>query len=146
MDCQCPIRIHGRTPNGDIVPRQSTQSSDLKRAEALRASLMAQAQTDSDTGPPVSECTEKYLASREQDLDPRTLNQHRLALERLQRFLDAEKILHIREMTVDHLETFKTVGVAEENADDHEGDNLRQDPVLSPRCFSAGVDQRGARR
>ena len=49
--------------------------SDLKRAEALRASLMAQVQTDSMTGPPVSECIEKYLATREQDLDaahPRT--------------------------------------------------------------------------
>jgi len=39
MDCDCPIWIHGRTPTGDIVPRQSTQFSDLKRAEALRASL-----------------------------------------------------------------------------------------------------------
>jgi len=111
MDCDCPIWIHGRTPTGDIVPRQSTQFSDLKRAEALRASLMAQVQTDSVTGPPLSECIEKYLATREQDLDARTLNQHRLALERLQRFLEAQKIIHIREMTVDHLETFKTAGL-----------------------------------
>lgn len=111
MDCDCPIWIHGRTPAGDIVPRQSTQFSDLKRAEALRASLMAQVQTDSVTGPPLSECIEKYLATREQDLDARTLNQHRLALERLQRFLEAQNIVHIREMTVDHLETFKTAGL-----------------------------------
>ncbi len=111
MDCECPIWIHGRTPNGDIVPRQSTQLSELKRAEALRASLMAQVQTDSLTGPPLSECIDKYLATREQDLDGRTLNQHRLALERLQRFLKTQNIVYIREMTVDHLETFKTVGL-----------------------------------
>jgi integrase/recombinase XerD len=111
MDCDCPIWIHGRTPTGDIVPRQSTQFSDLKRAEALRASLMAQVQTESMTGPPLSECIEKYLATREQDIDARTLNQHRLALERLQRFLEAQNIIHIREITVDHLETFKTAGL-----------------------------------
>ncbi len=72
---------------------------------------MAQVQTDFASGPPLSECIEKYLATREQDLDARTLNQHRLALERLQRFLEARNIIHIREMTVDHLETFKTAGL-----------------------------------
>jgi len=58
MNCECPIWIYGRTPAGDIVPRQSTQFSDLKCAEALRASLMAQIQTGSVTGPPLSECIE----------------------------------------------------------------------------------------
>ena len=111
MNCECPIWIYGRTPAGDIVPRQSTQFSDLKCAEALRASLMAQVQTGSVAGPPLSECIEKYLATRELDLDPRTLHQHRLALERLHRFLAAQNVVHIREMTVDHLETFKTVGL-----------------------------------
>ena len=72
---------------------------------------MAQVQTDSLTGPPLSECIEKYLATREQDLDARALNQHRLALERLQRFLEAENVIHIREMTVDHVETFNTAGL-----------------------------------
>jgi site-specific recombinase XerD len=51
------------------------------------------------------------LATREQELDARTLNQHRLALERLRRFLEAHKVVYIREMTVDHLETFKTAGL-----------------------------------
>jgi hypothetical protein len=146
MDCDCPIWIHGRTPTGDIVPRQSTQFSDLKRAEALRASLMAQVQTESMTGPPLSECIEKYLATREQDIDARTLNQHRLALERLQRFLEAQNIIHIREITVDHLETFKTAGLPKADADDDEGHDLREDQVFSPGRISAGVDQRGARR
>lgn len=39
----------------------------MKRAEALRASLMAQVQTDSVPGPPLCECIEKYLATREQE-------------------------------------------------------------------------------
>ena len=111
MDCDCPIWIHGRTPTGDLVPRQSTRFSDLKKAEALRASLMAQVQADSITGPPISECIEKYLATREQDLDARTLAQHRLALERLQRFLEAQNVAHMGDVTVDHLETFKTAGL-----------------------------------
>jgi len=111
MDCECPIWIHGRTPDGDIVPRQSTQFSDLKRAEALRAALMKQVRADSITGPPISECVAKYLATREQDLDWRTLAQHRLALDRLARFLEAQNVIHLREVTVDHLETFKTAGL-----------------------------------
>ena len=48
---------------------------------------------------------------------PRTLGQHRLALERLQRFLEAQNVCHIRDMTVDHLETFKTAGLPKEMAD-----------------------------
>jgi hypothetical protein len=71
---------------------------DLKRAGALRASLMAQVQTDSITGPPISECIEKSLATREQDLDPRTLNQHRFAPERFRRFLETQNVVHMREI------------------------------------------------
>jgi site-specific recombinase XerD len=83
----------------------------LKKAEALRASLMAQVRGDSITGPPISECIEKYLATREQDLNARTLAQHRLALDRLQRFLEAQNVAHMGHVTVDHLETFKTAGL-----------------------------------
>ena len=42
---------------------------------------MAQVQADDINGPPISECIEKYLVSREQELDERTLGQHRLALD-----------------------------------------------------------------
>lgn len=62
-------------------------------------------------GPPFAECIEKYLATCGQDLDPSTLSHHRLALERLQRFLNAQNVLLKREVTVDHLETFKTAGL-----------------------------------
>jgi integrase/recombinase XerD len=138
MNCECPIWIHGRTPVGDIVPRQSTQFSDLKRAEALRASLMAQVQTDSVTGPPFSECVEKYLATREQDLDPRTLGQHRLALERLARFLEAQNVVHIRELTVDHLETFKTAGLPKKMRT-----TTKATTFAKIRCFLRAAFRRG---
>jgi len=59
MDFECPIWIHGRTLAVLFVLRQRTRFSDLKKAEALRASLMAQVQADSITGPPISECIEK---------------------------------------------------------------------------------------
>jgi integrase/recombinase XerD len=138
MECQCPIWIHGRTPKGDIVPRQSTQFCDLKRAEALRASLMAQVLTDSITGPPVSECVEKYLATREQDLHPRTLGQHRLALKRLARFLETQNVVHVREMTVDHLETFKTAGLPKKMRT-----TTKATTFAKIRCFLRAAFRRG---
>jgi site-specific recombinase XerD len=138
MDCDCPIWIHGRTPTGDIVPRQSTQFSELTKAEALRASLLVQVQANSVTGPPISECVEKYLATREQDLDPRTLGQHRLALERLQRFLEVQNIIHIREITVDHLETFKTAGLPKVMRP-----TTRATTFAKLRCFLRAAFRRG---
>ncbi|MGB7762578.1 MAG: hypothetical protein WBL61_22280, partial [Bryobacteraceae bacterium] len=82
MECDCQIWIRGRTPAGDIVPRQSTGFSDLKRAEAMRDAYIRQGRAESGSGLPVTECIERYLRLREQDLDERTLAQHRLALER----------------------------------------------------------------
>ena len=140
MDCDCPVWIHGRTPTGDIVPRQSTRFSDLKKTEALRASLMAQVQADSISGPPVSECIEKYLATREQDLDARTLAQHRLALERLQRFLEAQNVAHMGHLTVDHPGDILDCRLAQRNAHDEKGNRVRENPVLSSGGLSPRVD------
>ena len=138
MECECPIWIYGRTPNGDIVPRQSTQFADLKRAEALRTTLMTHVHTESVAGPPISECVEKYLATREQDLDPRTLGQHRLALERLSRFLVAQSVVHIRDMTVDHLETFKTAGLPKQMRT-----TTKATTFAKIRCFLRAAFRRG---
>jgi integrase/recombinase XerD len=109
--CQCPIYIKGRTPSGDTVPRQSTGFSDLKKAEGLRDSLMADVKGNPTSGPALAECIEKYLASRAQELDERTLDQHRVALERLRLYLAAQGIFYVHDLTVDHLETFKTAGL-----------------------------------
>jgi integrase len=138
FDCDCPIYIKGRTPSGDLVPRQSTRFSDLKKAEALRDSLMVQVKGDQTTGPAVSECLEKYLVSREQDLDARTLSQHRLALDRLKRYLEAQGVLYIRNVTVDHLETFKTAGLPKDMAG-----TTRATTDAKIRCFLRAAFRRG---
>jgi len=49
--------------------------------------------------------------SRQRISNPRTLGQHRLTLERLQRFLEKQSVVHIRDVTVEHLRTFKTAGL-----------------------------------
>ena len=130
FECGCPFYIKGRTLAGDLVPKQSTGFSDLKKAEALRDSLLAQAKGDDINGPTVAECIEKYLVSRERELDERTLGQHKLALERLQRFLEGQGVQYIRAMTVDHLETFKTAGLPRYMAD-----TTRATTDAKVRCF-----------
>src|ERR1035438_3081765 len=99
FDCQCPFWIYGTLPSGTAMPRQTTGTSDPKQAEALRQSLLLRVKADEVNGLPVAACVQKYLDSREQDLDARTLNQHRLSLERLRSFLQAKGVLYIRQMT-----------------------------------------------
>jgi site-specific recombinase XerD len=111
MECDCQIWIRGRTPAGDIVPRQTTGFSDVKQAEAMRDALVSQGRAEDVSGLPISECIEKYLRLREQDLDERTLSQHRLALERLRRYLENCGVNYIHQIKVDHLESFKTDGL-----------------------------------
>ena len=89
MECDCPIWIVGRTPRGDIVPRRSTGFSDLKQAEAVRASLIAQAKDETTHGPTIAECAERYVASRRHELGEKTIGQHRVLLDRLTKFCDA---------------------------------------------------------
>src|ERR1039458_233680 len=108
--CQCPFWIYGTLPSGTAMPRQTTGTSDPKQAEALRQSLLLRVPADEVSGLPVAECIQKYLDSREHDLDGRTLSQHKRSLESLQQFLQTKGVLYIQQMTVDHLETFKTEG------------------------------------
>jgi site-specific recombinase XerD len=130
MECECPIWIYGRTLSGDIVPRQSTGFSDLKQAEALRDSLVRKVKGDEVRGLPVAECIEKYLLLRGQDLDERTLSQHKLSLERLQHYLEKQGVLYIQQMTVDHLESFKTGGLPKSMAS-----TSRSTADAKIRCF-----------
>ena len=130
MDCSCPIWIVGRTPRGDIVPRQSTGFSDLKQAEAVRASLITQAKDETVHGPTVAECAEKYLASRRHELSEKTLGQHRLLLDRLIKFCESRHVLYMRNLSVDLLETFKIDGLPEDMAD-----TTKSTVVAKLRCF-----------
>lgn len=83
MDCECPIWIVGRTPSGEIVPRQSTGETELRRAEAVRDSILRQTKNDVVHGAAIAECVDQYLASRKDEMSERTLAQHRLVLDRL---------------------------------------------------------------
>ncbi len=130
MECGCPIWLVGRTPKGDVVPRQSTGYSELAQAEAVRASLLAQAKDESIQGPTIEECVEKYLASRRHELGEKTLGQHRLLLNRLTKFCEGRKVPYIRNLTVDLLETFKTEGFPKDMAD-----TSKATAVAKLRCF-----------
>ena len=130
MECSCPIWIVGRTPRGDVVPRQSTGLSDLKQAEAVRASLIAQIKDETVHGPTIAECAEKYLAARRHELGEKTIGQHRLLLDRLTKFCEARHAPYMRNLTVDLLETFKTEGLPEDMAD-----TSKATAVAKLRCF-----------
>jgi hypothetical protein len=146
MACECPIWIHGRTPDGDIVPRQSTQFSDIKRAEALRASLMGQVQADSFSGPPVSECVKKNLATRETGprfAYARASPAGARSAGTVSRGSDRHPHAGDDRWPFGDVQDRRT---AEENADHNEGYHFREDTLLSTCGFSAGVDQRGSRR
>lgn len=109
MDCECPLWMCGRTDTA-AVPRQSTGLTDLKAAEALRASLVADGKDQIVHGPRLAECAEKYLASREHGICLETSKHHRLLLSRLQKYCEAHGVYFARELTVDLLEQFKTDG------------------------------------
>lgn len=130
MECDCQIWIRGRTPSGEIVPRQTTGFSDLKQAEAMRDALIRQGRADTGGGLPVPECIERYLRLREQDLDERTLAQHRLALERLRDYLESRGIFYVQQIKADHLESFKTDGLPREMAS-----TTRATTDAKIRCF-----------
>jgi integrase/recombinase XerD len=130
MECGCPIWIVGRTPRGDLVPRQSTGFSDLAPAEAVRASLISQGKDESVHGPTVAECVERYIASRRHELGETTVGQYRVLLDRLTTFCVARRALYMRNLTADLLETFKTEGLPEDMAD-----TSKATSVSKLRCF-----------
>src|SRR5579863_4603548 len=76
LGCDCPIWIYGRTDDG-IVPRQSTGFTTMPEAEALRASLVAESQSEEVRGPRIRDCITKYLESRRHELSDKTYYQPR---------------------------------------------------------------------
>jgi integrase len=134
MDCDCQIWIVGRLPTGEIVPRQPTGCTDLKKAETVRAAHIAHfakvATADAIHGQTIVECAEKYLASRHHELGDKTLGQHKLVLDRLTKFCESNDIVYIRDLNVDLLETFKTAGLPKGMAD-----TSKATAIAKLRCF-----------
>jgi integrase/recombinase XerD len=133
MECGCPIWIVGHWRNRPC-PRQSTGTSDLKQAEAVRAALIRKLQGDEESesvhGPTIAACAKKYLASRRHELGEKTLGQHQLLLDRLTTFCEGRAAPYMRNLTVDLLETFKTEGLPEGMAD-----TSKATAVAKLRCF-----------
>lgn len=111
MACACPIWMYGRTSTA-LVPRQSTGTSDLKEAEAMRDALLAENRDDAIHGPRLSGCVKRYVDSRADELGEKTAGQYRLILERLTEFCRVRGVHHTHQLTVDVLEDFKTEGLA----------------------------------
>ena len=112
MDCSCPNWIYGRTPGGDVVPRQSTQTNDLRIAEGVRDSLLAQPLEASPAhGFSINECIEKYLAAKEGEVANKTIQQNRKPLERLSRYAASRGAVYAGQLTGDLLEDFKVSGL-----------------------------------
>jgi hypothetical protein len=117
MECDCPIRVVGRTPEGNLVPRQTTGTKTLEEAEAQVRAILAKSktitkeeavkkQTDAITGPTVRECAERYLESRRHELSDKTIGQHELLLNRLvDYYCSGRGVQCARNLTVDLLET-----------------------------------------
>jgi integrase len=93
------------------VPRQSTGTSDIKVAQAIRAKAIAHSQDEVVHGPRLADCIRRYLDSRD-DISPETKSQYSLVLRRLEKFASDRVIHFIRELTVDALEDFKGEGLA----------------------------------
>ena len=137
MECACPIWIVGRTPNGDLVPRQSTGFSDLKKAEALRASFLTGPTADQAQGDTLAACIEKYLASRQEEIGERTYQQIKLLLGRLSDFCASRGVYLIADLNVDLMETFKVSGLPSLAS------TSRATSVAKLRCFLKDGYRRG---
>jgi integrase len=136
MHCQCPIWMYGRAGNS-VVPRQSTGFTNLADAEAMRDALVAQSKGETVHGAKISDCIQKYLASRKHELGEKTYGQHKLLLSRLQNYCERQGVFFTREISVDLLETFKVDGLPELE------DTSKSTAVAKLRCFLRHAFRRG---
>jgi integrase len=128
--------MYGRTETS-IVPRQSTGTTDMAVAEALRASLVSQGKDEIVHGLRIEECVGKYLASRKHELGEKAYGQHELLLGRLRAYCERRGVFFVREITVDTLETFKVEGLP------HLADTSKSTAVAKLRCFLKAAFRRG---
>jgi integrase/recombinase XerD len=135
MECDCLIWIVGRTPAGDVVPRQSTGCTTLREAEAVQTSLLAESRRKD--GASIEACIEKYLASRQHELAEKTYGQHELLLGRLKTFAESRGAVLMNDLTVDLLETFKVEGLP------GLADTSKGTAVAKLRCFLRTAYRRG---
>jgi hypothetical protein len=110
MECDCPIWLTGRTDTEEY-PRQSLHTRDLKTAETKLRKLTAKGKDESIHGLALSDCIQKFLDSHTEDVNKKTLTQHRLVLSRLEEYAKSKNKLHVQDLNVDLIENFKTYGM-----------------------------------
>ena len=81
---------------------------------------------------------EKYLASRDHELGSKTSGQYSIVFKRLQTFCEKHGVLHMSDLTVDLLETFKVEGLPKKMAD-----TSKSTVVAKLRCFLRAAFRRG---
>jgi integrase len=137
FDCECPFWLVGRTPGGNLVPRQSTGSADRKKAEALRASLIAEEQDEQVNGETLASCIATYLESREHEVGEKTYGQIKFLMGRLKDYCTERGVYNTSELTVDLLEKFKIRGLPGLK------DTSKATSVAKLRCFLRVAYRRG---
>jgi integrase len=110
FECDCYIWIVGRTPNGDIVPRQSTGETDLKKAEAKRATYLRAAKSDPTLGDTVAECVSKHLATKQRSMKKRTHQQNTYVLNRLVAYCLEHGKVYMQQLDTNFIEEFIVAG------------------------------------
>jgi integrase len=120
-----------------MVPRQSTGTSDLKKAESIKAALVAEGKDEKVYGPRLGGCISDYLASREHELGDKTYGQHKLLLSRLKDYCQAGGVYFMAELTPDLLERFKVEGL------DGLANTSKATSVAKLRCFLKHAFRRG---
>jgi len=111
MDCECPIWAYGRTETQQ-VPRQSVGTTDLKTARAKLAAVLKHDQAEAVHGPKLEDCIEKYLTARKNEITESSRDSYAIMFGHLRKFVGANGVVHIRELTVDLCEEFKSAGLA----------------------------------
>jgi hypothetical protein len=111
MDCDYPIWVGGRYM-GKTVERQSCGATDLATAKKIIAGLPGLPVVDQNgRGLTVADCITKYLKRRENELKDATRYSYKKMLSMLQEFASKNGITHVRQFTVEFLESFKHEGI-----------------------------------
>jgi integrase/recombinase XerD len=137
MDCECPIWIYGNTADGH-VPRQSVGTTEQPVAEAQRQALLKKAEPKGVYGIRIDDAIERYVVSREHELNPKIAASYRFQLDRLCTYCAACGVHHMQALTVDMLENFKVDGLPKDMAD-----TTKQIVVSKLRCFLRDALRRG---
>lgn len=135
-DCACPIWMYGRTEK-ELVPRQSTGTSDWGVAEAMRRSLDNKAKDEAIHGLLLRDCAAKYCSARRNELTEKTLDYSRKTIGRLCDFCEKHGVFRTDDLNVDLLETFKTDGL------DGYAETTKALAVAKVRCFLREAFRRG---